>query len=257
MAQAGKRAHARIVTAAAGAADGDDRIGIPIERRGKLTGQHRAARRRNGAGEEGARSLEHGVAAGAGLHQVDARLAHHHVRDAGRRQNDLIDRAQTLAGTAQDCARTNIGVDRQHPFAGSDRAKRLMAPVAADHGIERCNGVGVGRHDFAHIDAQRRRQQWRGRIGAGVGGRLGAHRKTVAQRARRRRKAGRRHHILGQHATHRQMPLCRARLDRQHQRFDAREHVGKRRQPRDPLGLVVPGHRGSLSNCHARASGIR
>ncbi len=137
----------------------------------------------NRGGDEVAGGVKHGVATDAGCREVDAGLAHHHALDASSGKDGNIDRAQPLARPAQWLPGAEIVVDRQHALAARDWSKSLMAAVAAEHDIERGNGVGAGRESIPDLDSRGRRCQARGRIGAGIGGRFGAHGKAIAQGA--------------------------------------------------------------------------
>ena len=103
-------------------------------------------------------------------------------------QQRHVDAAQPRAGQHELGAGGDVGVGRQHAFAGRDGGERLGLRAAHLHGIERRHRVGVGRQRLAGVDrAAARATAAPARRTTGVERRVGAHRIAVAQRERGRR----------------------------------------------------------------------
>ena len=166
-----------------------------------------------------------------------------HAFDAERGEQRDIDPPQPRAGQPQLRPGGGVGVGRQHAFARRDRGERRGLRAAHLHRIERRDRVGAGRQRLADIDAGRRGDERRRRIGAGVERRVGAHRKAVAQRERGRADGRpRSRHRRQACARARAATRILARRDRPDREVEACQHVGERGQPRDPLDFGIRNH---------------
>ena len=196
-ADAGQRAHARVVASAAGAADGDDGVGAVVVQRGFE--RDVAGDRRSPLSASMALAISVAaprmIVARAGAHDAHARLADQHALDAER--GAAAPRRSGAAARRRAAARSpavGVGVRRQHAVAGRDRGERRGLAAAHLHGVERGHRVGAGGQRVADIDRGAARataapahRSWRRCVS------VGAHRIAVAQRERGLGMAGRDH----------------------------------------------------------------
>ena len=249
-AEARQRAHARVVAAAAGAADGDDGVGALVLQRCPRSPMRRAVQPTAPPPSAPiARAIRPRAASRiasspwARAYDANARLAHHHPRDRRRRRAPPSRPCRSAGPAAISAHRAlAIGSRRQHAVARRRPARAPRTAIADRDGIERRDRIGARRQRLADIDPHGRRQRRR-RVGAGIG-RSGRRRPPSRHAARSRAGgSGPRDHVAAP-ARGRAPPRARPRAARpaSTSAVDAREHVVKRRQPRDPLRFVFCRH---------------